>query len=356
MVPYFLLFFASASQALFSRRFDVIKAILAFLILILFIGLRYQTGGDWTNYFDAVLSAYQIPFSEFLSSQNYEPLYALLNWIGANIFGGLFLVNSVCASIFSFSLIKFCRRQPDPWLALTLAIPYLVIVVAMGYTRQSVAIAFLMLGLLSVQLGKNLEYILYIVIASLFHRPALVMMALLVFNSQFELINISTKTLRLVKAVLLVLAGYGFYSAYYDDLYSIVKGYEGDYSAYSPQGALLRISLTIIFSVIFLVNRKKFSLPYQESEIWTALCRVALLPAFALALGILPTLVDRFALYLLPIQLYVGSRIPYTRIFGISSRDWRIALVSLCFIYLFLWFNYANNSFAWLPYKNILFL
>ena len=355
MVSYFLLFFASASQALFSRRFDIFKAILAFVILILFIGFRYETGGDWTNYFEAVLYAYQIPFSEFLSSQNYEPLYALLNWIGANIFGGLFLVNSVCASIFSYSLIKFCRRQPDPWLALTLAIPYLVIVVAMGYTRQSVAIAFLMLALLSIQLGKNLEYILFIFIASLFHRPVLVMMALLVFNSQFILVNISSKAVQLVKAVLLAFAGYGFYSAYSDELYSIVKGYEGDYLGYSPQGAFLRIGLTVIFSVIFLTNRKKFSLSCQDDEIWAALCKVALLPAIGLALGILPTLLDRFALYLLPIQLYVGSRIPYARIFGISSRDCRIFLVSLSFFYLFLWLNYANNSFAWLPYNNILF-
>ena len=41
----------------------------------------------------------------------------------------------------------------------------------------------------------------------------------------------------------------------------------------------------------------------------------------ALSLSILPTLVDRFALYLLPIQLYIGSRIPYARILGISGRD-----------------------------------
>ena len=292
MVPYFLLFFASASQALFSRRIGGIKAILALVILIFFIGLRFETGGDWPNYLEAVQDAYQIPFSEFLSAQSYEPLYALLNWIAANIFGGLFLVNSVCASIFSFSLIRFCRRQPDPWLALTLAIPYLVIVVAMGYTRQSVAIAFLMLGLLSVQLGKNLEYIIYIGIASLFHKPILVMMALLVFNSEFMIVNVSAKFVRLIKAILLLLAGYGFYSTYSDDLYSIVKGYEGDYSGYSPQGALVRVSLTIIFAVIFLANRRRFSLSRQDDEIWTALCRFALLPGIALALSILPTLVD----------------------------------------------------------------
>ena len=354
MVPYFLLFFASSSQALFSRRFGAVKSILALIILILFIGLRYETGGDWPNYYEAVLNAYQIPFSEFFSGQSYEPLYALLNWIGANAFGGLFLVNSVCASIFSFSLIRFCRHQPHPWLALTLAIPYLVIVVAMGYTRQSVAIAFLMHAFLSVQFGKNLEYILLIAVASLFHRPVLVMMALLVFNSQFILLNISSKFVRLVKSVLLALAGFGFYSAYSENLLSVVQGYEGDYSGYSPQGAFLRIGITFIFAIIFLTNRKKFSLSPQDDEIWTALCRFALLPAIALSLSILPTLVDRFALYLLPIQLYIGSRIPCTRILGISSRDWNVSIVFICFIYLFIWLNYANNSFAWLPYRNIL--
>ena len=176
-------------------------------------------------------------------------------------------------------------------------------------------------------------------------------MALLVFNSQFILINISSKFVRLVKAVLLALAGFGFYSAYSENLLSVVQGYEGDYS-YSPQGAFL-ISLTFIFAIIFLTNRKKFSLSPQDDEIWTALCGSRSF-RYCIVTFYFAYLADRFALYLLPIQLYIGSRIPYARILGISGRDWNVSIVFICFIYLYIWLNYANNSSAWLPYRNIL--
>ena len=97
---------------------------------------------------------------------------------------------------------------------------------------------------LSVQLGKNLEYIILIAVASLFHRPVLVMMALLVFNSQFILINISSKFVGWLKP-LLALAGFFYSLILKSDLLSVVQGYEGDYSGYSPR-SFSRISLTFI--------------------------------------------------------------------------------------------------------------
>ena len=60
------------------------------------------------------------PLSSVLTSA--EPGYGLLNWFGANIFGGVYFVNTVCA-IFSIGLLLFLRSQPRPWLALTLAVP-----------------------------------------------------------------------------------------------------------------------------------------------------------------------------------------------------------------------------------------
>ncbi len=43
-------------------------------------------------------------------------------------------------------LVQFCRKQPLPWLALAVAAPFIIIVVGMGYTRQSVALGFILLS------------------------------------------------------------------------------------------------------------------------------------------------------------------------------------------------------------------
>jgi hypothetical protein len=55
--------------------------------------------------------------------------------------------------------VSFCRTQPRPWLALTLAFPYLVVVVAMGYTRQGVAIGLEMLALLALERDRLLPFL-----------------------------------------------------------------------------------------------------------------------------------------------------------------------------------------------------
>ena len=356
MLPYFLLLLSVSLPALLSlRRASGTSALLASFLLIVFIGLRYQTGGDWWNYYSSVLQAYGVPLREFFLVQRNEPLYGLLNWFGANQFGGLLLVNSVCASIFSFSLLRFCRAQPYPWIALTLSIPYLVIVVAMGYTRQSVAIGFEMLALLAIQSGQNLRFTMLILIGSLFHRPVLALFALAAFSSQSFFISLPYRITQLVKFLLVAIAGFGFYSANSSELQSFILGYQSDYSDYSPQGAILRIGLTAVFSIVFLLNKKSFLLSDEENKIWTGLNLFAMLSVLALLLGFLPTLVDRMALYLLPIQLFVGSRLPGSHIFGINGRDWRVLLTLFSFLFLYIWFNFANNSWAWLPYDNILF-
>ena len=107
--------------------------------------------------------------------------------------------------------------------------------------------------------------------------------------------------------------------------------------------------------MIFLLRKKSFLLSVELEKIWTALNLFMLLAIIALILGILPTLVDRLALYLLPIQLFVGSRLPETRILGISGKHWRFFLISFSLLFLSIWLNFAYNRAAWLPYNNILF-
>ena len=86
------------------------------------------------------------------------------------------MVNSACAGLFSWGLFSFVNAQPRPWLALSVAVPYLVIVVAMGYTRQGVAIGFAMGGLLA--LGgerSNLRFVLWVIVAATFHKSAVLL-------------------------------------------------------------------------------------------------------------------------------------------------------------------------------------
>ena len=90
----------------------------------------------------------------------------LLNWFAGQNELGFWFVNTVCGGIFSYGLIAFARSQPRPWLALAVAVPYLIIVVAMGYTRQAAAIGFVMLGLVRLGNGSFVRFALCIALAS----------------------------------------------------------------------------------------------------------------------------------------------------------------------------------------------
>ena len=84
----------------------------------------------------------------------------------------------MAGGIFAIGLVFFCRNLPRPWLALAVAVPYLVIVVAMGYTRQGVALGLAMLGL--VALGKKGTgwFVFWVMLAATFHKTAVLLLPL----------------------------------------------------------------------------------------------------------------------------------------------------------------------------------
>ena len=149
---------------------------LTFVWLVLMIGLRHQIGVDWNVYYDYVERMHEVTFDQVLWQQ--DPAYELLNWLGVNVGGGVYTVNLIAAIVFCWGLFAFCEKQPRPWLALLVATPYLVIVVAMGYTRQGVAIGLTMLAITYLLNRKVLWFFIFIGLATMFHRSAIIMMPL----------------------------------------------------------------------------------------------------------------------------------------------------------------------------------
>jgi hypothetical protein len=149
------------------------------IALTLFIGLRHEVGGDWFNYLPYLTRAEGLGLQEVIIAWG-DPGYNALNWLFASYPWGIYGVNLVSGAIFSAGLVWFCRDQPRPWLALCLAIPYLVIVVAMGYSRQGVAIGLIMPGLLALERGRLRPFLLAMGPAATFHSTALDMLAFVV--------------------------------------------------------------------------------------------------------------------------------------------------------------------------------
>ena len=314
--------------------------IAAFLLLSLLIGLRHEVGGDWDSYLLYVDSMQGEGLEEIWRRS--DPAYQLLCWIGANVGGGVYLVNLLCASIFSWGLLAFCRRQPRPWLALLVSMPYLVTVVAMGYTRQGVAIGLAMLAITRLDSGHMLRFVGWIALATLFHKSAIIVLPFALFafqRSKWQTI------LGLITAGSLVLA---LPLANYAD--SLTAGYLD--AEYQSEGALIRVIIVAVPAAVLLIYRRRFRFLAGSRTFWPMLAWGALFLLPLVWSSPATTAVDRLALYWLPLQLLVWSQAP--EVFAASPRGallW-VAIVTLSSgLMLLTWLFFAEHAHAWLPYQ-----
>ena len=348
MWPYLLLFLLPAyfavsrlkpvtlnSQSGWNRSWSLV-----FVLFILMIGLRHEVGGDWFTYIKVLDTAKTESLAESIIHS--DPAFSFLNWASAQSGTGVYSVNIIFAIIFSLGLLVFCRAQPRPWLALVVAVPYLVIVVAMGYSRQGVAIGLICMGLASLDQGRILRFVLLLSFAALFHNSAVILLPLAALVSTnrrfFTLLWLSVSGVFLF--VLL--------------LKESVEGFTSGYlvAEYQSSGAAIRVAMNALPAFAFLLLRKRFQLKPVQRNLWTWIALGAL--AFILILKLSPssTAVDRMALYLIPLQLFVWSRLPDAlgRTGG-KNTIWVYAIVAYSAAVLFGWLFFADNSSGWLPYQ-----
>ena len=320
------------------------------VLLVLFIGLRVQVGGDWYVYLRIFLRCASVDVWSVLDGNITDPAYGLVNWIVGQRHAGIsdiWAVNLVCAIIFAIGLRSFCRMQTNPPLALLVAFPYLVVVVAMGYVRQSVALGLIMAAIVQYQRGKTINIVLLLVLASAFHKSAAIVVPL------FAIAETKGKLTSLVVAVATSILSY--YVFLHNDLNGLVENYI--VAQYNSSGAAIRIAMNLLAAAIFFAYRHKIPFREREYRLWFVFAVAVLAASVAYVYSPSSTAVDRVALYLLPIQMTMLSRLP-----DIYQKDpqTRFFLITLVVLYSFVvgatWLLYAKTSFAWVPYRNFLWL
>jgi hypothetical protein len=178
MLPYwFMYLLAVGGMLVFGRRkggWEKVAWWVACAIFALMIGLRDQVGGDWWNY----LAHFRyVSRASFKTAVEYgDPGYYTLNWLVAKGGGDIYWLNAVCCVIVMAGVGVFCRAQPRPWLALSVAVPYLLVVVAMGYTRQAVALGSALIGLTYLGKGQNIGFVVPVLIGATFHKSAVLLL------------------------------------------------------------------------------------------------------------------------------------------------------------------------------------
>lgn len=307
------------------------------LVIALLIGLRYEVGGDWNSYELMFTYARYSDLGRMLEVG--DPGYQFLNWAVYQVGGGLWLVNLLSGLIFSWGLLRFARTQSDPWVAVVVSIPYLVVVVGMGYTRQALALGILMAGLASVARNPSiLRFAFYVAAAALFHKTAVIV---------FPLVALARPRNRLANLLIVVAVSVLLYDFFLKDA---MQGFVENYleAEYSSQGAAIRIVMNFVPAMLLLLFRKRFPFSEQQYLIWRNFSLAAV--GLAVLLVVLPssTAVDRMALYIIPLQIAVLSQVPRSLMSSVSGKA---AVIAYSTAVLFVWLNFATHAQYWVPYQ-----
>lgn len=351
MWPYWLMFVLPAAMALVEARRGgrragevAVRVPMEWwgvgLVFALLIGWRHEVGGDWFNYarlFESVV--FQSQFREWWLD---DPGYRLLEFLADRYGWGIHGVNLIAGALFSGGLVWFCRHLPRPWLALAVSVPYLVIILGMGYSRQGIALGLLMVGLVALGNAQVGRFVFWSLLGALFHKSAVLVLPLAALAA--------TRRRTFTIAWVGIAGALAYVLLLQDSVEDLQQGYlEAEYQS---QGALIRLAMNAVPAALLLWKRERFtvSLPQERLWFWFAVSAFVLLAAYYFSPS--STAVDRVALYVLPLQLMVFSFVPEV----LGKKKGRNELwVGAVLVYYaaveYVWLNYATHAHVWIPYR-----
>jgi hypothetical protein len=309
--------------------------------LTVLIGFRFEVGGDWYNYLRHFNYMEGQSYAQALSKSEFSHwvVNKVMNDLGLGFSG----VNFLYALFFTVGLVVFARVQPRPWLVLACAVPYLIIVVAMGYSRQAVALGFAFIGFVALRRGRFIRFSLWVLAGATFHNSAMLLIPVAGLAANRNRVQV------VAGVGLISVLGYEFIIA--DKLSHLVDVYVNQ-QYYDSQGALIRLSMNALAALIFLNYRRFFALTPAERRIWSLTSLIALAMLLAYFFTGLSTALDRMALYLIPLQLVTAAHLPDALGHAGRPNTRGVTIVLAYFLVVqFVWLNFANHAQLWLPYQ-----
>ena len=347
MWPYWILFGFFAAGALLAgpdlRRSKPLGVPLLFgaLAIVIFVGLRYKTGTDWGNYQRQWVEAESLTLDSLITIHNGDAGFYTLMWLLKSAGAEYWVLNLICAAIFTFGLFAFAKRLPNPWLAIAVAVPYLVIVIAMSATRQATALGFVFLALIAFSKRKTPAFLGWSAAATLFHASAILTLPF----AGLSFARTRFQALLLVLAIVL-LAWFTLGSPL--EMYSIRYFNETVQST----GLLYRVAMNSLAAFLyFLIIRPRVGLEDHERSLWRNYSLFALAALAVAAVVPTSTALDRALIYLFPMQIFVLSMIPYV----VQRGGTPVLPIGAILVYLaailFVFLSFGVNAESYIPYR-----
>lgn len=322
-----------------SRLFKIITL----LLLITFVGLRFEVGADWFNYYNIYNTIVVSDIRKSLTIT--DPAYGILNYLASILGYDIWFVNLICAIIFFSGLNFFCKNTRNYWIALLVAFPYIILSVSMGYTRQSVAIGLSMVGIAHLLNENKINFIIWTFLALLFHKSALLLFLFTPYAFNIKMTPVKNSL---------------YFIAFLISLFIVMNKLSSEENLYfteevSSAGTLARMIIHAPAVAFYMIYRNKFKKIYRE-KLPVLDAFLALITIFFFISFLFSTFADRFNLY-----FYIFDMIVLTSITLFFNRPnyyvYLGGVILFQFILMFVWLNYSPwAQCCWIPYQNYLWI
>jgi hypothetical protein len=343
MLPYMFVTVGVGLAAIFMQRRVIFPFwAFAFVVLVVFVGLRHHVGMDWNNYLGMI---YRVSGGSLLEAREYaEPSYAFLLWVSSNLGMGIYLPNLVVALILMTGLFRYARSTPSPWIALLASIPFLVVVTGMSANRQAAAIGILLWAMAGWQRHPIWWRAFLIGLAATFHASAIVFLILVLADLNIQ------RGVKIAGVALFAMATVYYLTLtdkfdYYDQVYG-----SGQAEITQSSGAIFHVMINGAPAILyFLMPRYRSVLLPNDAHRHMAVAAVALI---ALAF-FTSAAAGRASLYLFPVSMHIFAAMPLV-IRGTGARfAYTVGCAAFFTGVLAFWLLASNTGFSYLPYENV---
>lgn len=319
-------------------------ALLGFALLYAVVAmLRYEVGGDWHQYlvmYDVVRS-----YGPVDAMASTDPLFGLTLWVSNQLDAGIYVPNGICALLLGLGVARVAGDTRNPWLAMAMAVPYVFIVVGMGYVRQGAALGLILLAAGAVARGHTVRSMIFLALSLGFHSTSVVVWPFFAW---------ALATRNKLRIFMLATVGSAiFFVLVSSRLEQFDQGYLE--SEYDSSGALVRLLMGLIPALLMLARWKHFEVATRARPLWLGFAIANVLLFVALGLSPSSTAVDRMAVYFSVVQIVTMGNI--IRLTGASERTGlflRVLAFGTVSAVQLVWLVYATHASYWVPYHTVL--
>ncbi len=321
------------------------------LYFIIFVGARFEVGGDWFVYLKNFNNIDVNDFRGLLTSRNeigYSFVSFLIKYFGLNFF----YFNLILSVVVITSVFFFVKKNVNPFLGLIIIYPLFIVVFSMGFVRQAIACSFILISIYNLENKKILRYYLFVLLAASFHISALLF---IIVHPIVKISSLKFKLKDILQALTVVLImSIIFYLAYNtliikNLIYAYLKGGREARTYDYPSGAIIRIFITISPAFLYILISKYIFEDLYKRKLYIILSFLCI--AISLLFIQFPVFVDRYLYYFIFLQIIIFGRFPYLFLNKNLRNSFEYIIIAYYLIIFLVWINYADHIRWWIPYS-----